>query len=91
MHLGERIASGVISSHVAKQRFVGLSNIHICIYGVKRANYQRSYFEPCGKSAFFVSIPGDSWKRESERERGVRQSGVFLVSPVTGAKSTTVQ
>ena len=71
--------------------FIGLSNIHICIYGVKRANYQRSYFEPCGKSAFFVSITGDSWKRESERERGVRQSGVFLVSPVTGAKSTTAQ
>ena len=70
--------------------FVGLSNIHICIYGVKRANYQRSYFEPCGKSAFLLASPAIAGS-ERVRERGVRQSGVFLASPVTGAKSTTAQ
>ena len=45
---------------------------------------------PCGKSAFLLASPAIAGS-ERVRERGVRQSGVFLASPVTGAKSTTEQ
>ena len=45
-----------------------LSNVHICIYGVKASELPAELFRAVQQSSVIVSITGDSWKRERERE-----------------------